>query len=211
VATNGPPELESRAVRKRAAIFAAAGQVFLAKGYVGTSMDEIAAVAGVSKQTVYKHFADKEGLFHDLITATVRGTDDRGTEDPIVSVELPFEEGLRRFARRLLHGVMQPRVLQLRRLVIGEANRFPGLGRTFYELGLVRTVDALSVVLDRRVEEGRLRVDDVRLAAEHLVWLVLSIPLNRAMELGDDHGITGSALDRYANAGVDVFLAAYAV
>jgi TetR/AcrR family transcriptional regulator, mexJK operon transcriptional repressor len=61
----------TRAARKRAAVLDAAGQVFLAKGYVGTSMDEIAVVAAVSKQTVYKHFVDKETLFHELIMATV--------------------------------------------------------------------------------------------------------------------------------------------
>jgi TetR/AcrR family transcriptional regulator, mexJK operon transcriptional repressor len=56
-------EEEGRSARKRRAIMEAATTVFLGKGYLGTSMDEIAALAAVSKQTVYKHFADKEGLF----------------------------------------------------------------------------------------------------------------------------------------------------
>ena len=46
-----------------------------------------------------------------------------------------IEADLRDLARRQLAKVMQPQVLQLRRLVIGEATRFPELGRTFYELG----------------------------------------------------------------------------
>ena len=201
---------ETRAERKRAAILDAAGQVFLAKGYVGTSMDEIAAAAAVSKQTVYKHFADKEALFHELITATVQRTDEPAGEDPVVRGDRPFDEELRAFARRLLHGVMQPRVVQLRRLVIGEATRFPALGRAFYDLGVDKTTDTLSDAFAGLVDEGHLELDDPQLAAEHFLWLVLSIPLNRAMLLGDNHGVRVKDLDRYADAGVDAFLAAYA-
>ena len=64
-------EDERRSTRKRAAILEAATTVFLSSGYLGTSMDEIAALARVSKQTVYKHFADKERLFSEIVTATV--------------------------------------------------------------------------------------------------------------------------------------------
>jgi AcrR family transcriptional regulator len=47
---------DSRTARKRQAIIAAAWEVFLTHGYLGASMDEVAARAAVSKQTVYKHF-----------------------------------------------------------------------------------------------------------------------------------------------------------
>ena len=199
----------TRAARKRAAILDAAGQVFFAKGYVGTSMDEIAAVAAVSKQTVYKHFADKATLFHQLITATVRDTD--GEQSPMVKFGAgPLDEELRTFARQFLHGVMQPRVLQLRRLVIGEATRFPALGQAFYDLGLATMIDKLADSFARLADDSHLRVDDPRLVAENFIWLVLSIPLNRAMLLGDNHGTTADDLDRYADAGVSAFLAAYA-
>src|SRR5207244_1010955 len=60
-----------RSARKRQAILDAATTIFLRQGYLGTSMDEIAARAGVSKQTVYKHFADKERLFVEIVVATV--------------------------------------------------------------------------------------------------------------------------------------------
>ena len=105
---------------------------------------------------------------------------------------------------------MQPRVLRLRRLVIGEAARFPELGRTFYQGGVGRTVDTLASAFDRLAERGLLHMDDSRLAAEHFNWLVVSIPLNRAMLLGDDHEMSTDDLDKFADAGVDTFLAAYA-
>jgi TetR/AcrR family transcriptional repressor of mexJK operon len=104
---------------------------------------------------------------------------------------------------------MQPRVLQLRRLVIGEAGRFPDLGRTFFERGPGRTIEALAAAFERLAERGLLRLDDPRLAAAHLNWLVMSIPLNRAMLLGEDEPPAQAELDRYADAGVSVFLSAY--
>src|SRR6478672_1234307 len=62
---------ERRSARKRRAIVDAATTAFLRGGYLGTSMDEIAAAAGVSKQTVYKHFADKKRLFSEIVTSMV--------------------------------------------------------------------------------------------------------------------------------------------
>jgi hypothetical protein len=62
---------------------------------------------------------------------------------------------------------MQPQVLQLRRLVIGEAGRFPELGRTYYERGPERTVAALASWFQQLAERGRLRLDDPLIAANH--------------------------------------------
>jgi TetR/AcrR family transcriptional regulator, mexJK operon transcriptional repressor len=204
-------EEESRSARKRKAILEAAATLFLRNGYLGTSMDEIAALAAVSKQTVYKHFADKESLFSELITATVSEVSDP-VHDKVLELEDSgdVEADLRGLARGLLSLVMQRRILQLRRLVIGEAGRFPELGRTFYEQGPGRTIAALATVFARLAERGVLQLDDPRLAAAHFNWLVMSIPLNRAMFLGDDEPPSRAELNRYADAGVRTFLAAYA-
>ena len=67
---------DGRSARKRRAIVEAATTAFLRNGYLGTSMDEIAALAGVSKQTVYKHFADKERLFSEIVISTVNEASD---------------------------------------------------------------------------------------------------------------------------------------
>src|SRR5436309_14403335 len=126
-------EGEGRSARKRRAILDAAATVFLRNGYLGASMDEIAALAGVSKQTVYKHFADKERLFVEIVMSTVDEVSDPVHHEVLELVDSgDIEADLRDLARRQLAGVMQPRLLQLRRLVIGDASRLPEPGRTFY-------------------------------------------------------------------------------
>jgi TetR/AcrR family transcriptional regulator, mexJK operon transcriptional repressor len=210
---NAPADVleETRSARKHRAILDAAATLFLRNGYRGTSMDEIAALAAVSKQTVYKHFADKESLFSEIVTGSVKEVSDP-VYDEVRKLEDSgdVEADLRGLARRLLGRVMQPRILQLRRLVIGESGRFPELGQTFYEQGPGRTIAALATVFERLAERGVLQLDDPRLAAAHFNWLVMSIPLNRAMFLGEDRPAARAELNRYADAGVRAFLAAYA-
>jgi hypothetical protein len=113
------------------------------------------------------------------------------------------EADLRDLARRQLAAVMQPRLLQLRRLVIGEAGRFPELGRAFYERGPGRTVAALANTFERLDARGVLDLDDPLLAAHHFNWLIMSIPLNEAMLLGHNapppaRTWTGTPIPAYA-------------
>ncbi len=201
---------EGRSARKRRAILEAATTAFLRNGYLGTSMDDIAARASVSKQTVYKHFANKERLFSEIVRSTVDEV-----SEPVFDEVLKLEDtgdveaDLQDLARRQLAAVMQPRLLQLRRLVIGEAGRFPEAGRIFYERGPGRTVAALAGALEHLAERGVLDLDDPLLAAAHLNWLIMSFPMNQAMLLGQDKPLKPADLDRYADAGVRAFLAAY--
>src|SRR4051794_33904188 len=173
-------------------------------------MDEVAAQAGVSKQTVYKQFADKESLFSEIVRSTV---DEAGEAVHAEVRELAdsgdLEADLRDLGRRQLTAVMRPQLLALRRLIIGESSRFPDLGKTFYERGPARTVDELSQTFQRLAERGVLRVDDPQLAAAHFNWLIMSLPLNQAMLLGRDKPPPRAELDRLVEAGVGVFLAAY--
>jgi AcrR family transcriptional regulator len=188
----------------------AAITVFLQKGYKGASVDEIAALAGVSKQTMYKYFDDKEALFSEIVLGTIDQIGEPFYE-AIVSLQEPedLERDLRELARRLIAIVMQPRLLQLRRLVIGEAARFPELGRAYYERGPGRTVAALASSFERLSERGLLRVDDASVAASGFLWMAVSVPLNEAMLRGEDDRFSPSELDSFADEGVRVFMAAY--
>jgi TetR/AcrR family transcriptional repressor of mexJK operon len=201
---------EGRSARKRRMIMEAAATLFLRNGYLGTSMDEIAALAAVSKQTVYKNFADKETLFSDIVMG-VAGTVEtflqsvtdllRDTEDLAGALET--------LGRQYIKVVMRPQVLQLRRLLIGESARFPELTRAYYEKAPERVLTVLAPELERLTERGLLTARDPLLAAKHFAFLILGTPLDKAMFYGEDTGFTDADLERFADEGVRVFLRAY--
>ncbi|MFJ2893994.1 TetR/AcrR family transcriptional regulator [Streptomyces sp. NPDC087218] len=201
--------MDSRSARKHQAILDAGTTVFLDKGYAGTSMDDIAKLAAVSKQTVYKHFADKEKLFSEIILATtdrIDSTIDLVADVPATADDL--DENLTRLARGLLTTLTRPEVIRLRRLIIANADAFPALGAAWYERGFERVLVTLAATFRRLTEQGVLRTDEPALAAHHFVGLLLWIPVNQAMFHGSAQH-TEADLDLYATAGVRTFLAAY--
>jgi TetR/AcrR family transcriptional repressor of mexJK operon len=185
----------------------AATTAFLSKGYVGTNMDEIAALAAVSKRTVYHHFVDKDRLFAEIVLAT---TDEVDGLVRLVAVALAdthdVGKDLSELARRFLSTLMQPQLIQLRRLIIANTDRFPELGRTWYERGFERVLATLAASFQRLAERGLLRVDDPLLAAHHFVGQLLWMPMNEAMFTGDHQPRTRADLERYADAAVRAFL-----
>jgi TetR/AcrR family transcriptional regulator, mexJK operon transcriptional repressor len=203
------PNVETRSARKRRAILEAATSVFLEKGYDGTSMDDVATLAAVSKPTVYKHFADKEQLFAEIIRATANQVDDliRLVAETLVDPG-DVENGLTELARRFITALMQPQMLRLRRLVIANADRFPDVGRIWYELGFERVLATLASCFQRLAQHQLLRLDDPVLAANHFVGLLLWIPLNKAMFSGEHHA-SKAELERYARAAAHAFLGGY--
>jgi TetR/AcrR family transcriptional regulator, mexJK operon transcriptional repressor len=201
---------ESRSDRKHRAILEAATALFLQNGYLGTTVDEVAAAAGVSKPTIYKHFTDKRRLFLEIVASTVDAAGEavQAAVSGLANTR-DVETDLRELARRQLAQVLRPRVIQVRRLVIGETSRFPELGRTFYEHGPGRTIAALAEAFTDLDAQGALRVVDPVTAATQFNWLIMSAPVNQAMLLGDDRTPTAPDLDRHIESAVQVFLAAY--
>jgi TetR/AcrR family transcriptional regulator, mexJK operon transcriptional repressor len=201
----------SRSARKRQLIMEAATTAFLRNGYLGTSMDEIAALASVSKQTVYRHFADKQRLFTDIILATSDQVVGELVEH--AASALPetgdAEKDLGQLARQLIAAICQPEVLRLRRLVIGEAARFPELGRTYWERGFERGLATLADQLRGLADRGLLQLEDPRLAAHQFAGMVLWVPVNRVMFCGEAGALSPAEIDRYADAGARAFLDAY--
>lgn len=205
-----PEDPTVRAARKRAQIQRTAIGPFLQNGYAGTGIDDIAAAARISKQTLYKHFAGKEDLFLSIIQNTVGEVLDELFHriDTRLHGRADLQEDLLALASRYIRLIMRPELLALRRLVVGEAGRFPQIGDVWWRAGPARFTNELAPQLKRLAEQGELAIDDPDLAAAQFNWLVLSIPLNAAM-FCPDREFTAEQLDDYAAAGVRTFLAAY--
>ena len=203
-----------RSARKRQVIIETATALFLRNGYHSTSMDQIAADAAVSKQTVYKNFADKQQLFTDIVLG-VAGTSERVITEltttlrqATVTTLADLEQALTELARRYLDAVIAPHVLALRRLVIAETDRFPKLARTYYRLAPARAVEVLGSALQPYADHGLLRVPDTQQAATTLAYLVLASAQDRAL-FHPNQPLKAAERDRLAAEAVRVFLAAY--
>ncbi|TFC48608.1 TetR/AcrR family transcriptional regulator [Cryobacterium sp. TMT2-17-1] len=201
----------SSSARKHRAILEAAETLFLRDGYLGTSMDELAERSGVSKQTVYKHFGSKEVLFVELVTTMTAGASDNLDElDSIPDDEADLAPYFMQYAMDEMRIVMTPRLLRLRRLVIGEVSRFPELAQALFENGPQRSIQSLAIVISKLAQRGLLSAPSPAVAATTLNWLVLAALVNEAMLLGDEAIPTTTAMRAHAAEATRVFLTAYA-
>jgi len=201
-----------RSERRRQAIIQAATEVFLRHGYLGATTDEVAARASVSKQTLYKHFADKQHLFAEIILDTTVHVVD-GLSDAVASTLQDAQDvrkALRDLADGFLRGLLQPDVVRLRRLVIAEADRFPQVGRAWFDRGFDRTLVILGEAMRHLADRGLLHnLSDPTLAAYQFAGLVMYQPMNQVMFAGTDAPPPADKLNRIADSAVEMFLATY--
>ena len=157
---------------KRAAIVAAARAAFFAHGYGATSMSSIAVTVGGSKTTLWSHFRSKEDLFAAVVDDIV---DRYGTALSIdLPPEAPVAPTLERFASALMATILSAPIVDLHRLVTGEAGRFPELATMYWERGPKRGKARLASYFATAMTDGRLRTGDPMRAALHFVALCQS-------------------------------------
>jgi AcrR family transcriptional regulator len=198
-----PKRQQNRILRERR-ILDAALVVFSQKGFVSASMDDIAAEAGLTKPTLYQYFPSKDELF------TAMMTEER--DHMLESFEYPSASGmvaeLYAFSWHYADVVLRPEMLNLARLIIGEAQRLPDVGRAYQASGPDRVLAGMIAYLERQRAAGRLVFDDAELAAEDLWGLILSAPRNKALHIPD--AVPDRAtIERYIRNGLRVFLRAY--
>src|SRR6266566_5399618 len=181
---------------KAESILAAAKRSFLAAGFGAVSMDAIAREAGVSKATVYAHFAGKEELFGAVIGRECERYFARfsaGELDPCdVGASLAV------LGRRYLELLLSSEAIALHRIILGEVTRFPVLGEVFWRAGPERQRVQIEAFLKSAIASGTLALADTRLAAEQFVSLVRGdIQLRHLLRLDgetDQQGI-GAAVE----------------
>jgi TetR/AcrR family transcriptional repressor of mexJK operon len=181
---------------KAESILGAAKRAFLAAGFGAVSMDTIAREAGVSKATVYAHFAGKEDLFGAVIERECERYFARfspGELDP-----RDVRASLTVLGRRFLELLLSPDGIALYRIILAEVTRFPRLGEVFWRAGPERQRLQIEAFLKSAITSGTLVLTDTRLAAEQFVALVRGdIQLRHLLRLeadADQRGI-GAAIE----------------
>ncbi|MCH8861016.1 MAG: TetR/AcrR family transcriptional regulator [Proteobacteria bacterium] len=149
---------------KRDAILEAAVELFLEVGYGAASINTLIAHVGGSKATVYAHFENKERLFEAVVDEVLSEVSTAMSGIDLAGFGL--RDGLQYVGEHLLHLVTSKRHIDLARLVIAEAQRFPEIGRIYYDHGPALAYKGLSVfLLEHSNGEGSFRVTDEDTAA----------------------------------------------
>jgi len=145
------PELTSLQIRKRAAILEGARTVFLRDGFGTATMDDVAAAAGVGKQTVYRHFGSKEALFLGLVQSMCAAA--IAANPPTHAANRPIEDELRALGQLLAKSLIAPDSLALYRAIVAEAGRLPVLGALFYQHGPQLARSMAAKILAKHFDE----------------------------------------------------------
>jgi TetR/AcrR family transcriptional repressor of mexJK operon len=193
-------------VEKGAAILDAAKRLFIANGFEGVSMDQIAAGAGVSKLTVYSHFGDKETLF----AAAAKAYCEQQLPASMFETrpDVPLRERLLQIARAFFAMVASPEALAGHRILCTPRLAESPVPRMFWEAGPQRVQAAFADLLRRRVAAGELAIDDVPRAAAQFFALLKGEP--HAQLVFGCAAPTSAEVEAHLAASVELFLRAYA-
>lgn len=193
--------------RKYDQVLEGARTVFMRDGFEGASVDDIAQEAGVSKATLYSYFPDKRLLFLEVARMECARQAEEALE--LTDAKAPVREVLTVAARRIVSLVTSEFGQRIFRVCVAESDRFPELGRAFYESGpqllRARLCDYLRAARNR----GELRIEDVELAADQFAELCKAgihakLIFGAATCLRQD-------LERTIEGAVEMFLARYGV
>jgi len=192
--------------RKFDQVLDGARQVFLADGFEGASVDEIAKVAGVSKATLYSYFPDKRLLFMEVARCECERMADEALE--VTGAQYPPEQVLPVIAHKIVRFLLSDFAQRIFRICLSERDRFPELGQAFYEAGPKMGHDRLVDYMRQAIDRGELRADDVDLAADQFSELCKSRLWIRSM-LGIQSEFSDAEIAHVAENAVRTFLQRY--
>ena len=205
----GVSKLESQVDNaKSRQILDGARTVFMAEGFDAASMNDIARVAGVSKGTIYAHFTSKDALFAALIR------EDKRQQAEQLSIyddlEGPIETVLPRIGCAIMDLILEPAHIAQTRIVTAVAQKFPEIGRAFYEAGPEYGHRRFAAWLQRRAARGELAIEDYEVAAEQFFNLAQGV-LFKKMLFAAQAKPTPAEIRATVESAAQVFLKAYRV
>jgi TetR/AcrR family transcriptional repressor of mexJK operon len=196
-------------MEKRAAILAAAKALFIRNAFAGTSMDAVAADAGVSKLTVYSHFGDKDNLFREVIRSRVQDL----LPENIYEYDSRFtiEEILQKVANAHMRVDCEKDSVGTFRAILSDCRQGnPRYGKLVWEEGPARTHRLMEKLLQSAVDDGILEITCVKTASVQFISLIKGDLMLRRLCACDECPVTAAAeIEAMALAGVATFLRAY--
>lgn len=198
--------IEPKKGRKYDQVLDGARQVFLSDGFEGASVDDIARAAGVSKATLYSYFPDKRVLFMEVAKNECCRQADEAIES--IDVNAPVQQVLCDIACQMIDFITSNFGQRIFRICVAESDRFPELGREFYESGPRMIRDQLVEYFDEAIARGELTIEDRTLAADQFHELCKADLFPRMVfNLSDQ--FTEAEKMRVVNGAVDMFMARY--
>jgi AcrR family transcriptional regulator len=192
----------------RDAILTTAGRVFLAHGYEGTSMDQIAAAAGVARRTLYNQFAGKKALFDATMTRLWEQMPSGAITDAADRDESPAEV-LYAIGRTIVGFWAPPEAVALLRLLIWESERFPELGEDFLDKGRGPARHAVQQYVAYLADGPDFAIDDPDLAATQFIDVILGEVLLARLIATQTSALDDARSDHVVREAVALFLARY--
>jgi TetR/AcrR family transcriptional repressor of mexJK operon len=196
-----------RGEKRRDEIAAVAERVFLELGFNDTTMQIVASRAGASKETLYRHFGSKEGLFSEVVRARAERV--YGQVESEIGQRNDPRDVLKRLGYNLLGKLLSEDPLCLFRIVISEVQRTPELGRIFFEQGPNQLLKDLASYLEYATKQGMLKCQEPALAAKLFLGSVVANRHIIKLVVPDYEDLTEEIIHQHVEAAVNMFLAAY--
>lgn len=194
--------------RKFDQVLTGAREVFLADGFEGASVDDIAKAAGVSKATLYSYFPDKRLLFMEVAKTECARQADAALET--IDDTAPLPEVLHDIALQMVNFITSRFGQRIFRICVAESDRFPALGQAFYESGPAMVRERIMEFLREAVDRGELKIDDYALAADQLAELCKADLFPR-MVFNMASTFSDAEKERIVTGAVATFMARYGV
>lgn len=156
---------------RRADILAAARDVFNARGFAGTRMDDIARAVGLSKAALYLQFASKEALFEALVSELIEAMLPQAA--PADFGDMPAEAILRGFIGFMADRLTRPEMAFVPRVIIGEGALFPELARFYHDHVISTGLALVERIVRHGIGRGEFACADVPQAARTIIGGVL--------------------------------------
>lgn len=179
-----------------------ATELFAKHGYGQTSIEAVAASAGIGKLTLYRRFEDKDALFQAV--ALRMGEQSRLRMTEIGENNQKPSDALTETGRHLLSVVLSPQSVAFHRIVFSEAARLPELCASIYKSASSDHAHPIRRIFLRFLDQGVLRVDDVDFLAHQFVQAIIGNPLRNAL-LGAPP-MSEQAQEEHVDKTVDLFL-----